>query len=367
MENLGRTAKVIEQGIERGDHFGAQLYVSLGGIRFFDAAIGESEPGQPLSRDSLLLWLSAGKPLVAVAIAQLWEKGQLELDDPVYRFIPGFEQKGKSGIQIRHLLTHTAGLRKLHSGWPDVGWEETLEQICQLPNEPGWEPGKKAGYHRWTSWFVLAEIIQTVSGVAIDQYLRERVTGPAGMTHTWLGMCPEDFRHYESQISPMFDTSRKPPARLPWTDQKFVTTPEPGRNVIGRIRDLGMFYETFLLGRRGERCSILEPATVSHMVARQRQGMYDQTIRQVVDFGLGFALDSKKYAYGKAMHGYGSHSSEATYGHGGFQSSVGFADPKYGLVVAMVFNGMPGIARHQHRVRSVTEAIYRDLELVSES
>ena len=77
-----RTREAIEDGIRDRLHLGAQLYVSLHGEPVADAALGEDRPGAPLTRGHLMLWLSSTKPVPAVAIAQLWERGLLELDDP---------------------------------------------------------------------------------------------------------------------------------------------------------------------------------------------------------------------------------------------------------------------------------------------
>ena len=62
-----------------------------------------------MTPDSLMVWYSMTKALTAVAIAQQWERGQLELDDPVVKYIPEFGQNGKEGVTIRHVLTHTGG------------------------------------------------------------------------------------------------------------------------------------------------------------------------------------------------------------------------------------------------------------------
>ncbi|HBL43542.1 MAG TPA: serine hydrolase, partial [Planctomycetaceae bacterium] len=53
-----------------------------------------------------------------------------------------------------------------------------------------------------------------------------------------------------------------------------------------------------------------------------------------------------------------------SFGHGGSQSSIAFADPERELVVAVVANGRPGEPRHQRRAREINEAIYEDLRLV---
>ncbi len=138
-------------------HLGAQLYVSRDGETLTDGAFGEAQPGVPMTADSIPLWLSAGKPIAAVAIARFWESGRLDLDDAVARFIPEFAAKGKQGVTIRHLLTHTAGIRWVE--WSE-SWDTTIAQICDAPLEPRWIPGPDGGgITPFTTWYILGEII----------------------------------------------------------------------------------------------------------------------------------------------------------------------------------------------------------------
>src|SRR4029079_11759951 len=102
---------VLVDGIARGLQPGAMLYASIDGKPVADLAVGEARAGTPMTTDSLVIWFSMTKPSVAVSIAQQWERGNLELDDPVVRFLPEFGVHGKDTITLRHLLTHTAGIR----------------------------------------------------------------------------------------------------------------------------------------------------------------------------------------------------------------------------------------------------------------
>src|SRR5260221_1340254 len=108
---LERARKTIESGIEHGLHVGAQLYVSLDGKPVADLAFGMAREGVPMTSDTIMLWMSATKPITVVALAQVWERGKIALDDLVAKYIPAFGAKGKDRITIRHLLTHTGGFR----------------------------------------------------------------------------------------------------------------------------------------------------------------------------------------------------------------------------------------------------------------
>lgn len=92
--------------------------------------------------------------------------------------------------------------------------------------------------------------------------------------------------------------------------------------------------------------------------------MFDHTFKHVMDWGLGFILDSKQYGSDTVPYGYGDHASPRTFGHSGAQSACAFADPEHDLAVAWLCNGLPGEARHQLRQRAINNAIYEDLGLV---
>jgi CubicO group peptidase (beta-lactamase class C family) len=360
---LPRVRGVIDQGMSQRLHFGAQVYVSRHGEVVADLAMGESRPGVSLTPSDLMLWLSATKPVAAVAIAQFWERGLLALDDAVARHVPEFGARGKEQVTIRHLLTHTAGFRGAATSWGGSSWEEIIGRICQSPLEPGWQPGAKAGYHVSSSWFMLGELVRRIDGRPFERYVREAIFLPLGMSESWVGMPRETFNSYGHRIAPMYDAQKGD-----W-DESFAGNTEsanavarPGANGRGPIRELGLFYEALLAGGRYGGNEVLRPQTVEALAARHRVGLYDQTFRHVMDWGLGFIPNNAHH--GDAVpYGYGPHASLRTFGHSGSQSSVAFADPEHGLAVAIAFNGMPGEARHHQRMRAVLTALYEDLGL----
>ena len=105
-----RVLEVLEQGIADGTQIGAQVYVSHGGSVVADVAVGDARDGVEMTTDTLMTWFSMTKAVTAVAVAQQWERGAFDLDDPVVRFVPEFGLHGKDRVTIRHLLTHTAGI-----------------------------------------------------------------------------------------------------------------------------------------------------------------------------------------------------------------------------------------------------------------
>jgi CubicO group peptidase (beta-lactamase class C family) len=110
---------------------------------------------------------------------------------------------------------------------------------------------------------------------------------------------------------------------------------------------------------------IVSPQTVEALVARHRTGMFDHTFNHVIDWGLGFIINSNQYGRDTVPYSYGPYASSRTFGHGGAQSSISFADPENELVIVCIFNGVAGEEAHQRRMREVLAAIYEDLSIAS--
>ncbi len=365
---LRKTIDAIRRGMEVGLHVGAQLYVSLRGAVIADAAFGLARDGVPMRTDTLMLWLSAGKPVSAVAVAQVWERGLLDLDDPVARHIPEFAANGKDVVTIRHILTHTGGFRALLGHWEGKSWDEVIAALANSRLEPRWVPGETAGYHPITSWYLLGELVRRLDGRPFDRYVREMIFEPIGMRDSWIGMPVERYRAYGGRIGLMHEIKDgvAPAANYALDREDLAAQTRPPTNARGPIRELGMFYEMLL--RRGRSSvgagDVLRAQTVEAMTARHRVGLYDKTFRHVIDWGLGFVLQSNQYGVDTVPYGYGPHASPRTFGHSGSRSSVGYADPEHGLAVACVFNGAPDEKKHDARMREVNAGIYEDLKLV---
>lgn len=364
---LDRTLDLLRQGIDQGLHLGGQLYVSVDGGTVADEAFGECRPGEPMRGDHLMLWLSSSKPVTAVALARLWEEGRLALDDRVAEHLPEFGNRGKEEVTLRHLLTHTGGIRLLDVGWPQRSWDEIVAHISAMKLEPRWIPGEKAGYHLTSSWFVLGEVVRRLSGVDFSTYVRRNVFEPLGMERCWIGMPEEIYDRISAEIAPMFDTAGREESEggageeLPWTRRQRLVRPSPGANGVGPLRELARLYELLLAGGTVDGVRLLAPQTVEAMTARQRVGLYDHTFRQKLDWGLGFVLDSRHYGDSSPAYGYGEHASRRVFGHSGYRSSTAFADPERKLVVALAVDGVPSKEAHHQRFHRAISAIYEDL------
>ncbi len=359
---------LLEQGVEQGLHIGAQAYVSRSGEPVADLAVGEAAPGVAMTPDTVNLWLSSTKPITVIAFAQWWERGEMRLDEPVDRLIPEFGVHGKEAITWRHVLTHTGGFRRARFKHPDDDWDAIIQAICDAKIEPNWTPGEKAGYHVHTGWFILGEAVRRLSGQPFAAYVKEHLLEPLEMHDSWVGMTPQAYQVYREsdRLGVMMDTSGDAPAPAGMHREAWVTHARPGGNGYGPARELAMFYEMLLHGGRAGLDPIVEPDTVRLFTARQRAGMYDHTFNHNMDWSLGFICNSAHYGSATTPYGYGPHASEDTFGHSGYQSSVGFADPLHRLAVAIVCNGMPGEVKHHQRTRALLKSIYEDLGLAEQ-
>jgi CubicO group peptidase (beta-lactamase class C family) len=358
---IPRTAELIAEQMRAGLHIGAQVFVSFGAQTIADFAVGESRPGVAMTPETIMLWMSATKPTGAVAIAQLWERGLLDLDDPVVRHVPEFAQNGKELITIRHILTHTAGIRWIETGWPHASFDEVVAKVCAMKPERDWIPGRKAGYSAYVSWYILGEIVRRLDGREYATYIRDEIFVPLGMADCWIAMPPEVYRGYGQRLGIMQKTEGGKVADLGLDTEAACTNPRPSGSGHGPMRQLARFYEMLLAHGTLDGKRVLLPQTVEALVARHRAGMYDHTFKHVLDFGLGFVLNSNQYGIDTVPYGYGPRASPRAFGHSGMQSSCAFADPENALAVAVVFNGTPGEGAHDRRIRAVLESMYREL------
>lgn len=343
-----RTVAVARRGMEAGWHEGFQLAAWVGG-EWHGCCLGEAQPGLPMDEGVICPWLSAGKPLTALLTARAVGQGWMGWDDRVASWIPGFARGGKEAVTLRHLLTHTGGMRAADGIEGFLGWDAAVERACAVPLEDDWVPGVTAGYHARGSWLVLAEVACRAWGLGFQALVSREVTGPLGVP----GL--------------RFDWSRGDAAvqgrgwSLPGGPglAEVMGRVEPGAGLRGSAREMAALYARLL----SPPADWLSGELMGQLTGRQRMGAFDLTFGAVVDLGLGFVLNTPGEGGSTMPYGYGPHAGPRAFGHSGRQSSCAFADPDAGLAVAWFFRGMPGERVHQRRQHEVNAAVYEDLGL----
>jgi CubicO group peptidase (beta-lactamase class C family) len=362
---VGLARPVLEEGLELlargvadGRHAGAQVAVSRHGRLVVEYALGEAAPGRPLTMEHLTAWFSASKPATALAIARLYDRGALALDDPVRRYLPAFGA-GKERCTIRHVLTHTGGFAGALDARAQLSWGETLERICAHPAE--YAPGTRAGYHSTTGWYVLGEIVHRIDGRPIDRFVAEELFAPLGMEASRMGIPEAQQRILEHRLARV---QRGRTEREPFVSQDFVeqfngareiARVNPSGGIRGPARELARLYECLLAGGRWQEQELLDRRTVELFTACHRWGLPDATLMGApLPWGLGFGL------HGNAD--YHRDYSRRVFGHSGMVSTVGLGDPALGLACAVVTTGLLDPLTNARRLREATGTAVRAVQ-----
>jgi uncharacterized protein YbbC (DUF1343 family)/CubicO group peptidase (beta-lactamase class C family) len=317
-------AELVNAAIGRHELPGAVVLVGQGDAILYHEAFGAREvaPAREAMTENTIFDLASLTKVVATttAVMQLMEQGRIRLSDPVAQFIPDFGQFGKRDITIRHLLTHTSGLR------PDLeltvefhGADEAIRRASQ--EVPVALPGERFIYSD-INFFVLGDIVQRVSGERLDRYVSRHVFAPLGMTDTMF-LPPASLR---ARIAP---TERCDPLAWPCSrpDAPFLRgiVHDPTSRRMGGVAghaglfstaaDLSRFCRMLLHGGQLGTTRILSAATVARMTSASTPvGMRD--VR-----GLGWDIDSVYSANRGELFPIGS------YGHTGFTGTSLWIDP----------------------------------------
>jgi len=152
---------------------GAAVAAFLGGRPVVDVWSGD------LGEHSLLHTWSAVKPVAGACLLQLVERGRIGLDDRVVGVWPELVAGANGRLQIRHLLSHAAGLASLPppgTGSSLLDWDSVVAALAEA--EPDWPPGEGVGEHALTFGHLVGEIVRRVDGRSLGLYLAEELTGP---------------------------------------------------------------------------------------------------------------------------------------------------------------------------------------------
>jgi len=327
----------------------------VGGISLLVTQHGEVRRrlvmGGGLTEESILLWLSSGKPITAAAVARLYERGQLSLDDAVVRYLPEFGAGGKSGITIRHLLSHTAGLhRVLPAVWEAADWGATIERICAASLPAGFIAGKDAAYDPSAAWFVLAEIIRRVAGEPFERFAEREVFAVAEMRDAAFSYGADEVEQVLPRLAQYRSTAGGKEYLLGWNSPPATQMTRPGASLRCTIDDMGRFYSALLEGR------LLRRETLELFTRPARGFLPDKTFGLPMEWGLGFMVAGNA----RAPYGFGPGAAASAFGHGGQQSSVAFADPQQKRIVIVAYTWLPGERAHHERMMELLAAIPMD-------
>jgi len=355
---LEEVINVLKRQTKDKLHTGAQLHISRDSKTVLNVAIGEARPGVPMLRDSILQIFSSCKPWTVLAIAQLYEKGKLNLQQTVKSIIPEFGN-GKETCTIEHILIHEGGFPMFDYNEIIVkDWNQLIKDICNERAE--YIPGTQCGYHRNTGWIILGEIIRRIDGRTIEKYLQEELFRPLKMKDTSMGM-PKELHEKLGNRLALKDVE---PEYIHWGGFDNLAGNNPGPALLlggsgyTTATDMGVFYNALWNGGESlDGVRILKKRTLDLFTKTHRMGITDQILSLPTlgeldlrpPFGYGFF---KGISNGMAC-------SENTFGHGGLRTCKNFCDPDLnGLVVNFNSNTMLNELPHFNRVNEIVDAIY---------
>jgi CubicO group peptidase (beta-lactamase class C family) len=186
------------------EDLGASLAVNLDGEMVVDLWGGWADEARtvPWAENTITVVFSTTKTMTALAALVLVDRGELDLDANVARYWPEFAARGKAGVKVRHLLSHTSGV----SGWDqpvtfeDVyDWDKSTALLAA--QAPWWEPGTALGYHAFTYGHLIGEVIRRVTGQRLGEFFAAQVAGPLGADFH-IGLPPSEFHRVAGVVAP---------------------------------------------------------------------------------------------------------------------------------------------------------------------
>jgi CubicO group peptidase (beta-lactamase class C family) len=282
---------LVTRALRRWPAAGLAAAVVRGGsvVWFHGHGVADRRAADPVMEDTAFRIASISKTVTAVAVMQLWERGLIDLDAPAadylraYRLVPA--ARASRPVSVRQLLTHTAGIPALR------GLSDLLRPTLGWGVPAGRPPPPLAEYYRGglrveiepgTAWAygnhgfaTLGQIVEDLSGLSVDRYLRERVFGPLGMEDTDLVRSERIRRRLATGYALGSRGLRE-------VADREAATPAAA-SVYSTTRDMARYAAALLGGGSNEHGSVVRPATLAVM--------FDPHFRpdpRVPGMGLGF-------------------------------------------------------------------------------
>lgn len=338
---LARARREVDAGLLPS----CQLALARHGRLVADVTLGDA------TADTRYVMFSCTKALIAGAVWLLMAEGRLDVDQRVGDLVPEFATNGKEVVTVEQLLTHTSGFPNAPLGPPAWGdRQQRLERFARW--RLSWEPGSRFEYHPTAAHWVLAEVVERVSGTDFRAFLHERVLEPLGLRGLRLGVPVEE----QGDIAPL--TAVGEPATpeefeealgIPGIDVGEVTIdalltlggPEaravgvPGGGGVGRAADLALYYQALLY----DPADLWGPDLVADAAGRIRCTLPDPMTGAASNRSLGLVVAGDD-GLSHLRSNLGRTVSPAAFGHAGAGGQIAWADPATGLSFAYLTNGL---------------------------
>lgn len=286
----------------------------------------------PVREGTIFLTASLTKPVLALGVLKLVERGVLALADRVVEFIPEFSGADRKRTTLLQLLTHTSGLpdmlpnnRALRAANSDLA--AFVEGACAVTLD--YVPGYGTQYQSM-GYALLGEVIRRVTSVSIQKYLADVLFGPLGMNDTSLGL-PDSWKQGVfnrcSRIAPVeLPEEQQGPDAVDWNwnSPYWKAFGAPWGGMFSTATDLTRLCQMMLSGGILDGQRIFAVQTVRAAVANQLTLQRDlpEADRRARGWGLGWRLNWKDHSAC-----FCDLAGPETYGHFGATGTLMFADP----------------------------------------
>ncbi|MFN0102277.1 MAG: exo-beta-N-acetylmuramidase NamZ domain-containing protein [Bryobacteraceae bacterium] len=345
----GDIDRVIQEAVDADQMPGAVAWIGQNGRILHRMSYGSrslTPESEPMTMDTIFDAASLTKVVATTSsIMRLFEQGRVRLGDKVTEYLPAF-QRGKSDITVRMLLTHFSGLRgdvDLEPEWS--GYETGIQKA--LIDKPVAGPGERFIYSD-INFILLGEMVRRITGKPLDEFAREEIFLPMGMTESQFNppggrgrrIAPTEL--YPKMAAPLRGVVHDPTAR-------FMNGVAGHAGLFTTAADLSRFAR-MLLGKGeldGKR--FFSPLTIQKFT--QPQTPADQPVLR----GLGFDMDSQFSANRGELFPLGS------FGHTGFTGTSLWMDPGTGAYVILLTNSVhprrrPPVTALRAKVATITAA-----------
>ncbi|MCZ6656531.1 MAG: serine hydrolase [Gammaproteobacteria bacterium] len=195
---------LFEENFAERDDVGASVAVSVEGEYVVDLWAGFRDRAKtlPWEEDTIVNVYSTTKTMAAITALLLADRGELDFYAPVKKYWPEYAQNGKENTEVRHFMSHSAGLSGMDE--PMVGddvydWEKMVDALAR--QAPWWEPGTASGYHALTQGHLIGEVVRRITGRSIGQFFKEEIAEPLGADFH-IGTGPEHYHRIGELVPP---------------------------------------------------------------------------------------------------------------------------------------------------------------------
>lgn len=352
---LERLYAAVEAHLADGRYPGAQLAVArhgkLAAFRTFgDARIA---PATPATDQTLWLLFSQTKPVIGAAIWQLVDQGALSFADKIADHIPEFARHGKGLITVQQVITHQGGFPDANAtpaAWDDH--ERLRAEVCDFPLQ--WEPGTRMKYHGLSAHWVLAALIEAVTGRDYRDVLRQDLLDPLGLADLRVGV-PADMQDRCADMHAPGDGPASPGAEA-INSAAWRSAGVPGAGGYATAAAMAAFYQLLLGEGQLNGVRVLSPRVVQLGLRNHTGERLDELQGVAMHRGLGVYVRGTE----SGARALGTLAAPRTFGHGGAGSSQSWGDPDSGLSFTYLSNTRHG-TWHDQRMDKLSNLVHAAL------